>query len=91
MENKTSEEEWHTRRFIFNEPTYPISIMSGSLSIANVYPYPTQKAGVENARLISAAPELLDACLDALNYCSFGPPKIYNKLREAIKKATVCE
>jgi len=91
MKNKTSAEEWHTRRLIFNEPIYPISIMSGSLSIANVYPYPTQKDGVENARLISAAPELLDACLDALNYCSFGPPKIYNKLREAIKKATVCE
>ncbi len=44
-----------------------------------------------NAKLISASPELLEACLDVLENMNFHdiPSSTYEKLTKAIEKATV--
>jgi hypothetical protein len=41
-----------------------------------------------DAQLIAAAPDLLDACGDALFYVKDRAPEVYRKLRAAIAKAT---
>lgn len=47
-----------------------------------------QKENEANAKLIAAAPELLDVCIDALSHHQGRKSIIGNKLREVIKKAT---
>lgn len=50
---------------------------------------PLSKEEVDaNAKLIVAAPELLEACIAALEHHQGGHSEIGFKLREAIKKAT---
>ena len=41
-----------------------------------------------NAKLIAASPNLLNACIEALNYHQGAHSEIGHKLKEAIKKAT---
>jgi len=41
-----------------------------------------------NAKLMAAAPELLEACIEALKHHQGGHSEIGFKLKEAIKKAT---
>lgn len=49
---------------------------------------PPLEEAIANAKLITAAPVLLEACIEALRYHQGGHSEIGFKLREAIKKAT---
>ena len=51
--------------------------------------YSWSEEGAANARLIAAAPDLLEACRVAFDQtCSSGRPKDWEQLRAAIAKAT---
>lgn len=89
---------WHLRmdNFFVNKCTITISDKEdwrfGSIWIADVKGTHVGPENAEetiaNAKLIAAAPELLDACIEALRYHQGGHSEIGFKLREVIKKAT---
>ena len=55
----------------------------------NLFSVPPIEEAHANARLIAAAPDLLEACIVAFHQtCSVGRPKDWEQLRTAIAKAT---
>jgi hypothetical protein len=66
-------------------------------ALAEVYPMPSADEREANARLIAAAPELLQALRELLHECEeagfgtakdYGWPRVFRQSRDAINKAT---
>jgi hypothetical protein len=97
MENqKHTQGEWllhENLRSINSENNTPIATVWYK-NIANVWYNNTtmvaEEEGLANAKLISAAPDLLEACIEALNDYEKNelPNSISKKLKQAINKAT---
>ena len=94
METKFTKGEWA----FYETPNYhkpecsriEVSSRDSSLWICKVQNsgYIAEDEGLANAKLIAAAPELLDACVKALEHHQGAHSEIRLILREAIKKAT---
>lgn len=84
METKHTKGNWNINRYgiVVDEKGYGISQISG---ISN------EKNWDDNAKLIAAAPELLEACnelLELLSFHGYNYSTEISKAKEAIKKAT---
>lgn len=64
-----------------------VDIADGLSGICEMSDWMPEEQMEANAKLIAAAPELLEACIEALRFVDVEEPA-YDKLRSAIKKAT---
>lgn len=93
METKHTKGEWKVTTNEYNDVA-PLFIQCKSSILADVHKnINNQQESIANAKLIAAAPELLEACIIALKYFNgFDSPEqneaAFHALNNAIKKAT---
>ena len=84
MEKKFTKGEW-----IIGQNNFCIDILCNDKVLATCWgTVKVRSERIANAKLIAAAPELLDACIEALKHHQGAHSEIGHKLRETIKKAT---
>tara|TARA_R110002020_G_scaffold408587_1_gene618417 strand:+ start:1007 stop:1306 length:300 start_codon:yes stop_codon:yes gene_type:complete len=97
MEFKGTKGEWkQAHRPIDEDDNYRTEVYSGETEICGMY-WAGEKVGNttysrrrENAKLIAAAPELLQACINFVNKCDNGMARSknsYAEMKAAIEKA----
>ena len=86
METKHTKGKWHLNKYshIVDDNEKGVPITSATI------PMTETEESIANAKLIAAAPDLLDACQSALEYMDDdGYEPIRTDLLKAIKKATL--